>query len=380
MNFLFPNCRHFYHKKCIDPWLLEQRSCPLCKLDILKSCGIMLGLSTEDENYLATRLVERDARSVSSSSSSSASVRHYPVGSRIKHMLTSLIRKKTDSRCDACSLAYLQVMQLGALRYGIQSPSASGPSFRNREGNQAVQRSPVLTEQGELVSPPTELPCGPVERILSWLCSCLCFCCPGWPFRSESVAANDSCHPGAVPTGEGSVNATPFYFDEDITQALHTARLLCYRNPQSTDRLCYYHASVLGVPNLFRTPHEVHWTRYASHCATLRHHWNDARSRTIHCSKSTTHRGSWFQRFKSKRRSRTSPRPIEINEKHPSLDTTPQEASSFLGSFDKNPPHCSPSELVVLNTGDQSDRHSPANPAVNVSFVVDVLLVPVFSF
>lgn len=31
--------RHYFHKLCIDPWLLEQRSCPMCKLDILQAYG-----------------------------------------------------------------------------------------------------------------------------------------------------------------------------------------------------------------------------------------------------------------------------------------------------------------------------------------------------
>ncbi|XP_018971878.2 RING finger protein 148 isoform X1 [Cyprinus carpio] len=29
-------CRHFYHKKCIEPWLLEHPTCPMCKFHILK--------------------------------------------------------------------------------------------------------------------------------------------------------------------------------------------------------------------------------------------------------------------------------------------------------------------------------------------------------
>ncbi|KAF7260081.1 hypothetical protein EG68_02442 [Paragonimus skrjabini miyazakii] len=33
-------CRHYFHKACIDPWLLEQRSCPMCKLDILQAYGL----------------------------------------------------------------------------------------------------------------------------------------------------------------------------------------------------------------------------------------------------------------------------------------------------------------------------------------------------
>ncbi|XP_059480429.1 E3 ubiquitin-protein ligase goliath-like isoform X2 [Neocloeon triangulifer] len=32
-------CRHEFHKPCIDPWLLEHRTCPMCKMDILKFYG-----------------------------------------------------------------------------------------------------------------------------------------------------------------------------------------------------------------------------------------------------------------------------------------------------------------------------------------------------
>lgn len=30
-------CKHFFHKACIDPWLLAHRTCPMCKCDILKT-------------------------------------------------------------------------------------------------------------------------------------------------------------------------------------------------------------------------------------------------------------------------------------------------------------------------------------------------------
>ncbi|KAG9328029.1 hypothetical protein JZ751_016917 [Albula glossodonta] len=33
-------CSHFFHKVCVEPWLLEHRTCPMCKCDILKSLGI----------------------------------------------------------------------------------------------------------------------------------------------------------------------------------------------------------------------------------------------------------------------------------------------------------------------------------------------------
>ncbi|THD25319.1 RING finger protein [Fasciola hepatica] len=359
-------CRHFYHKKCIDPWLLEQRSCPLCKLDILKSCGIMLGLSAEDESYLASRLVERDANSDSSTSSYSVSVGPHSVGSRIKRVLTSLIGKQTDSGCDACSLAYLHVMQLDALRYGIPPSSALRPILRNYEVDQSSERLPVFAGRSELYSPPAEFHYRPVERFFSWVCPCLCFWRQSCLYRGNSAAADDSCHPGVIPVCDTSVHATPFYMDDDTTQALHTARLLCYRNSQSTDRLCYYHASAMGVPNLFRTPHEVHWTRYASHYTTLRHHWNDARSRTVRFSQSVAHRSGWRQRFRSKRWNMMTSQAVDSGQKQSSLNATPREANSLLTPYDKSPSQSSPSEPLVMNV---VDHHNTSGATNNASFI-----------
>jgi len=33
-------CDHIFHKACIEPWLLEKRTCPMCKCDILKALGV----------------------------------------------------------------------------------------------------------------------------------------------------------------------------------------------------------------------------------------------------------------------------------------------------------------------------------------------------
>ncbi|KAM4604550.1 E3 ubiquitin-protein ligase RNF149 [Discoglossus pictus] len=32
-------CKHIFHRLCIDPWLLEHRTCPMCKLDVIKALG-----------------------------------------------------------------------------------------------------------------------------------------------------------------------------------------------------------------------------------------------------------------------------------------------------------------------------------------------------
>jgi len=34
--------RHEFHKTCVDPWLLEHRTCPMCKMDILKHYGFIV--------------------------------------------------------------------------------------------------------------------------------------------------------------------------------------------------------------------------------------------------------------------------------------------------------------------------------------------------
>lgn len=40
-------CKHVFHKSCIDPWLIEHRSCPICKIDILKAYGLQVHRSRE---------------------------------------------------------------------------------------------------------------------------------------------------------------------------------------------------------------------------------------------------------------------------------------------------------------------------------------------
>lgn len=39
--------RHEFHKGCIDPWLLEHRTCPMCKMDILKHYGFVVGAQNQ---------------------------------------------------------------------------------------------------------------------------------------------------------------------------------------------------------------------------------------------------------------------------------------------------------------------------------------------
>ncbi|XP_060531777.1 E3 ubiquitin-protein ligase goliath-like isoform X2 [Cylas formicarius] len=51
-------CGHEFHKNCIDPWLLEHRTCPMCKMDILKYYGFvrqcLFDSSADDESSRAS--------------------------------------------------------------------------------------------------------------------------------------------------------------------------------------------------------------------------------------------------------------------------------------------------------------------------------------
>lgn len=39
-------CKHEFHKNCVDPWLFDHRTCPMCKLDILEHLGMPSGGDT----------------------------------------------------------------------------------------------------------------------------------------------------------------------------------------------------------------------------------------------------------------------------------------------------------------------------------------------
>ncbi|CAI4230579.1 unnamed protein product [Auanema sp. JU1783] len=63
-------CRHVYHKSCIDPWLLEHRTCPMCKADILKYFGYQV-----NSNGDPTRVeIERDVHDAESPEPPSSSI------------------------------------------------------------------------------------------------------------------------------------------------------------------------------------------------------------------------------------------------------------------------------------------------------------------
>ncbi|XP_026318144.1 protein goliath-like isoform X2 [Hyposmocoma kahamanoa] len=56
-------CRHDFHKNCIDPWLLEHRTCPMCKMDILKYYGFVF--TGSQESILQLEVEEARSRALS---------------------------------------------------------------------------------------------------------------------------------------------------------------------------------------------------------------------------------------------------------------------------------------------------------------------------
>ncbi|XP_071522661.1 uncharacterized protein [Panulirus ornatus] len=52
-------CKHQFHKNCVDPWLLEHRTCPMCKMDILKYYGFVL--SDSEESVLQIDALEENS-------------------------------------------------------------------------------------------------------------------------------------------------------------------------------------------------------------------------------------------------------------------------------------------------------------------------------
>ncbi|MGH0116664.1 UNVERIFIED_CONTAM: hypothetical protein FKN15_012259 [Acipenser sinensis] len=56
-------CKHVFHKMCVDPWLNEHCTCPMCKLNILKALGIMPNLPCVDNVAFDMDMISRSQTS-----------------------------------------------------------------------------------------------------------------------------------------------------------------------------------------------------------------------------------------------------------------------------------------------------------------------------
>ncbi|XP_053966725.1 E3 ubiquitin-protein ligase goliath [Anastrepha ludens] len=65
-------CKHEFHKNCIDPWLIEHRTCPMCKLDVLKFYGfVFLG---SEESILEYEPDRPSAEAIAASAAANGNV------------------------------------------------------------------------------------------------------------------------------------------------------------------------------------------------------------------------------------------------------------------------------------------------------------------
>lgn len=60
-------CRHIFHKSCVDPWLLEHRTCPMCKSDILKAFGYHVSVSSRRRAQFSSSIVGMDEEGMAGS-------------------------------------------------------------------------------------------------------------------------------------------------------------------------------------------------------------------------------------------------------------------------------------------------------------------------
>ncbi|XP_071951710.1 RING finger protein 150-like [Antedon mediterranea] len=60
-------CKHYFHKHCVDQWLIEHRTCPMCKLNILKALGYQPA-SRPSEDTFAIEIAEQAVMPMSDSS------------------------------------------------------------------------------------------------------------------------------------------------------------------------------------------------------------------------------------------------------------------------------------------------------------------------
>ncbi|XP_069468832.1 E3 ubiquitin-protein ligase RNF128 [Ambystoma mexicanum] len=118
-------CNHFFHKACIDPWLLEHRTCPMCKCDILKALGIEVDVEAENVEP-APDLVSTESPDVSESNASAPAW------------------TEEDSRSETASSGYASVRGMDAM----STKEESAPVENADDNEQLVQneRNPLEVE------------------------------------------------------------------------------------------------------------------------------------------------------------------------------------------------------------------------------------------
>jgi hypothetical protein len=148
-------CRHVFHKTCVDPWLLEHRTCPMCKSDILKAFGYQVNInnsrrraqfSGQINDHHGGIHVESDRLS-SNSTASESNAYPYPVVSEIHDPFSftpstspQLMQVMNEMNARAFSIIPLTVHSSGGGGGNTQpsssnNPSSSGTALPNDHSN-----------------------------------------------------------------------------------------------------------------------------------------------------------------------------------------------------------------------------------------------------
>uniref|UniRef100_A0A5K3F3S8 RING-type domain-containing protein n=1 Tax=Mesocestoides corti TaxID=53468 RepID=A0A5K3F3S8_MESCO len=226
-------CRHMYHRACIDPWLLKHRSCPLCKQNILISCG----MSVAEEDMDSCSATTSELNSAFSFSSASNSRRPSSVFSSASRSMEALFcfslgnsfghrRRRTDRRQRHLSSSFEETEpSLGRRVLGSASENSSSSISATGAGpnpSEVVGRTLFATAPGAALSPPLAEKVDDEEtrRQSNLLCCCI-------PVEKRGDGGGGSG--GGGGGGGQNIGATPFLFPATP----HQSAMVFYQLPQA---------------------------------------------------------------------------------------------------------------------------------------------------
>ncbi|XP_021954980.1 protein goliath [Folsomia candida] len=161
-------CRHEFHKGCVDPWLLEHRTCPMCKMDILKYYGFIFTGSQESILHLDLE----DGNLNSSDSRDTDTPTHNHQTHQVRYAEPADTRNMSDNP---------------------QSSNSSCPSRQqqqNQTGDAAIRKPSLISLT--VVATECDGPISPISGKSGYAydCKCRCLC-----DKATSTRLSDVQHP-----------------------------------------------------------------------------------------------------------------------------------------------------------------------------------------